>query len=177
MIFNKLISICLFITLLVCIVIMIDLPREIRFINSEFNYLFVGFLYMFLAILITIRILLIKSNFYRKPMLVLGMIVVVFPCAFILSVCLENFDRIRRMNGIDMYMQLAEESISNNIYLRKYKKANLNLVELHGFGNNSARYAKDSIWDNTYKRYIPTIKIIRSEQTINQYLKIIRSNR
>ena len=155
---------------------MVDLPYQVRFRKPELNYLFVGILYMVLALLIIIRILIIKPKIYRKPLLVIGMMTVVFPCSFILSVCLENFDRIKRMHGIDMYMQLVDESISNGVYIRNYKKANLSLAQLHGFGNNSATYTKESIWDNTYKRYIPTTKITRNEENINPYLKLISTS-
>ena len=171
-ILKLIISLLLTLAVLACLLLMFNLPYELRFIKAEFNYLFVGLLYASLALLTITRILLIEDSYLRKPFLIISLMVVVFPCLFVLSVALEHYQRVKRNDGLDVQMQLVSETVVDSGYSRIYKKADLNLIELYGFSFSNSKGVSYSSHSGT--RYIPTKQVIRMERPVNEYLKLVK---
>ena len=170
----KLITYSLIAVVLICFLLLIDLPYELRFIKTQFNYLFVGLLYIAFAALSIIRFLLIEDRHFRKLLIVLGSMLIVFPCLFIFSVALQNFVRVKKNEGIDEHLQLVKQTEIDNYFQREYKKPDISTLELHGFRISGTRNRNSVYWTQKGMIY-PTKIITQNEMELGQHFKIIQS--
>ena len=170
---KRLISLLLAVVGLICLLNMIDLPYQIRFIQAQYDYLFWGLSYVALACLLILRLLLIEDVYNRRTLLVLASMLVVFPCLFVFSISLQHYYRVRDAAGVDTHLMLIHETRKNSIFIREYSMRDQGFAETYGLkiGSKTERAYRIS---HASQVYFPTKKIITQEHNLGKYFKVVR---
>ena len=166
------ISALLILVALLCLILAFSPSYSVRFIEAQFNYLFIGILYIVLLSLAVLRILLIKDVHVKWFVFVIALMLVVFPCLFIFSVALQNYYRVQNNAGSDDLLQLVDQTKDGTAYVRTYKTQDVGFMQLYGFGVVGRRGLPTSQWSSN-SQYAPTKKFKRKELDLNQYLKLV----